>query len=113
MDDGSTDGTADAARASADGRLAVRVVVQPNRGRFEHAVPVLAHARGDYVLLLDSRVQLAQAAFASSTSASNPHPSGTVMSTSMPTTPGASSGGCSPSLPWRDYFDDPRHDELR
>src|SRR6266545_5911379 len=50
--------SADVARASADGRLAVRVLAQPNRGRFEARRAGLAHARGEYVLFLDSRVRL-------------------------------------------------------
>ncbi len=58
VDDGSTDASADVARASADGRLAVRVLAQPNRGRFEARRAGLAHARGEYVLFLDSRVRL-------------------------------------------------------
>jgi glycosyltransferase involved in cell wall biosynthesis len=58
VDDGSTDGTAEAARASADGRLTVRIVSQPNRGRFEARRAGLARARGEYVLFLDSRVRL-------------------------------------------------------
>src|SRR3954471_5645615 len=62
VDDGSTDGTADAARSSADGRLALRVVSQPNRGRFEARRAGLARASGEYVLLLDSRVRLAPGA---------------------------------------------------
>jgi glycosyltransferase involved in cell wall biosynthesis len=62
VDDGSTDDTADAARASADGGIAVRIVSQPNRGRFEARRAGLAHARGEYVLFLDSRVRLAPGA---------------------------------------------------
>src|SRR5437762_11377371 len=62
VDDGSTDGTADAARASGDGQLAVHVVSQPNRGRYEARRAGLAHARGEYVLFLDSRVRLAPGA---------------------------------------------------
>jgi glycosyltransferase involved in cell wall biosynthesis len=58
VDDGSTDGTAEAARESADGRVAVRIVSQPNRGRFEARRAGLAEARGEYILFLDSRVQL-------------------------------------------------------
>jgi glycosyltransferase involved in cell wall biosynthesis len=62
VDDGSTDGSADAARSSADGRLALRIVSQENRGRFEARRAGLAHARGEYVLFLDSRVRLAPGA---------------------------------------------------
>jgi glycosyltransferase involved in cell wall biosynthesis len=62
VDDGSTDGTADAARASANGSLDMRVVSQPNRGRFEARRTGLAEARGDYVFFLDSRTRLAPGA---------------------------------------------------
>jgi glycosyltransferase involved in cell wall biosynthesis len=56
VDDGSTDGSADVARACADGRLPVRVVSQPNRGRFEARRAGLEVAKGELVLLLDGRV---------------------------------------------------------
>lgn len=58
VDDGSTDGSADIARSSADGRVPLRVVTQANRGRFEARRTGLAAGRGDYVLFLDARVQL-------------------------------------------------------
>jgi len=59
VDDGSTDGTAQAAREAADGRVELRVVSQPNRGRFEARRAGLANANGEYVLFLDARVCLA------------------------------------------------------
>jgi glycosyltransferase involved in cell wall biosynthesis len=59
VDDGSTDGGAEVARRSAGGRVAVRVLSQPNRGRFEARRAGLAAARGEYVLFLDARVRLA------------------------------------------------------
>src|SRR6266545_3835817 len=58
VDDGSTDRSADVARSSADGRLALRVLAQPNRGRFEARRAGLAAATSDYVLFLDARVRL-------------------------------------------------------
>ena len=58
VDDGSTDGSADIARSSADGRVALRVVAQPNRGRFEARRAGLEAATAKYVLFLDARVQL-------------------------------------------------------
>jgi glycosyltransferase involved in cell wall biosynthesis len=58
VDDGSTDGSANIARASADGRVPLRIVAQPNRGRFEARRAGLSAASGDYVLFLDARVQL-------------------------------------------------------
>ena len=42
VDDGSTDGSAEVARASVDGRTRLRVVAQPNRGRFENFLIVIS-----------------------------------------------------------------------
>ena len=58
VDDGSTDATAGAAAEAARDRLPLRVVSQPNRGRFEARRTGLDAATGDWVLLLDSRVRL-------------------------------------------------------
>ena len=58
VDDGSTDGTADAAVAACADRLRLRVIAQPNRGRFEARRAGLEVATGQWVLLLDSRVTL-------------------------------------------------------
>jgi glycosyltransferase involved in cell wall biosynthesis len=58
VDDGSTDGSADVARAAADG-VPIRVLSQENRGRFEARRLGLSAATGDYVLFLDARVRLA------------------------------------------------------
>jgi glycosyltransferase involved in cell wall biosynthesis len=108
VDDGSTDGTADAARSSADGRLAVRVVSQPNRGRYEARRAGLAHARGEYVLLLDSRVRLAPDAlrFIRERLESAPVWNGHV------TVDADNAWGefwrLLAELAWRDYFDNPR-----
>lgn len=57
VDDGSTDRSADAARSAA-GSLALRVIEQPNRGRFEARLAGLQAAAGEHVLFLDSRVRL-------------------------------------------------------
>jgi hypothetical protein len=62
VDDGSSDGSAEVVRSSADGQVELRIVRQPNRGRFEARRAGLSEARGDYVLFLDSRVQLAPGA---------------------------------------------------
>ena len=61
VDDGSTDGSADVARSTVDGRFPLRVVTQSNRGRFEARRAGLSAGRGDYVLFLDARVQLVEA----------------------------------------------------
>jgi glycosyltransferase involved in cell wall biosynthesis len=58
VDDGSTDGSADVARDGADGRIDLRLVTQPNRGRFEARRAGLSAAKGEHVLFLDARVQL-------------------------------------------------------
>jgi glycosyltransferase involved in cell wall biosynthesis len=62
VDDGSTDGSAAAARAAADGRIPLRIVRQPHRGRFEARRAGIAAAAGELVLLLDARVTLAPGA---------------------------------------------------
>ena len=108
VDDGSTDGTADAARSSADGRLALRIVSQPNRGRFEARCAGLAHARGDYVLFLDSRARLARTAlrFVRERLQHAPVWNGHVY------VDADNAWGefwrLLAELAWRDYFDDPR-----
>ena len=58
VDDGSTDGSADVAGSSAEGRIPMRIVTQANRGRFEARRAGLSAASGDHVLFLDARVEL-------------------------------------------------------
>lgn len=58
VDDGSTDGSAQAATEALGGRLPLIVVEQPNRGRFEARRAGLTAAKGEWVLLLDGRVRL-------------------------------------------------------
>jgi glycosyltransferase involved in cell wall biosynthesis len=58
VDDGSSDGSAEVARAAVADRIPLHVVSQPNRGRFEARRSGLAAAAGDLVLLLDARVTL-------------------------------------------------------
>jgi glycosyltransferase involved in cell wall biosynthesis len=57
VDDGSTDGSAEAARAATNG-LPLRVLSQANSGRFAARKAGLEAATGDHVLFLDSRVRL-------------------------------------------------------
>jgi glycosyltransferase involved in cell wall biosynthesis len=59
VDDGSTDGTAGVAQEACAGRVPLRVVAQPNRGRFEARRAGLEAAEGELVLLLDGRLTLA------------------------------------------------------
>ena len=58
VDDGSSDGSGGVARAAADGRIPMRVLRQPNTGRFEARRRGLEAADGRYVLFLDARVHL-------------------------------------------------------
>jgi glycosyltransferase involved in cell wall biosynthesis len=57
VDDGSTDGSGEAAKAAAD-VWPLRVLRQANAGRFAARSRGLEAAAGDYVLFLDSRVRL-------------------------------------------------------
>jgi glycosyltransferase involved in cell wall biosynthesis len=108
VDDGSTDGSADVARAAVDGRVPLHVVSQPNRGRFEARRAGLSEARGDYVLFLDSRVRLAPQAlrFVHGRLQSAPVWNGHVY------VDADNAFGefwrLLAELAWRDYFDDPR-----
>jgi hypothetical protein len=58
VDDGSSDGSAEAARAAVGDRLPLTVLVQENRGRFDARRAGIAAARGEWVLLLDGRVRV-------------------------------------------------------
>jgi glycosyltransferase involved in cell wall biosynthesis len=64
VDDGSTDGSEDVARASAEGRIPLTVVSQSQRGRFEARRAGLEAATGEWVLLLDGRVRIDPGALA-------------------------------------------------
>jgi prepilin-type processing-associated H-X9-DG protein len=64
VDDGSTDGTATAAAEACGDRLPLRVLAQPNRGRFEARRAGVEAAKADLILLLDSRVMLSPGALA-------------------------------------------------
>jgi glycosyltransferase involved in cell wall biosynthesis len=58
VDDGSTDGSAEAARLAVDRRVPLSVVRRAGEGRFEARRSGLEAAKGDLVLLLDARVRL-------------------------------------------------------
>jgi len=58
VDDGSDDGSGEAARAAAAGRLPLEVLARPREGRFGARRAGVAAANADAVLLLDARVRL-------------------------------------------------------
>jgi glycosyltransferase involved in cell wall biosynthesis len=58
VDDGSTDASAEVARAAAEGRLPLTIVSQSNVGRLGARRAGIERATGDWVLLLDGRVRL-------------------------------------------------------
>jgi len=58
VDDGSRDGSAEAALAAADGRVPLRIVRRGGEGRFEARRAGLEAATGELALLLDARVRL-------------------------------------------------------
>jgi glycosyltransferase involved in cell wall biosynthesis len=108
VDDGSTDGSAGVVRSRADGRVPLRVLAQPNLGRFEARRAGLAAGSGNYVLLLDARVQLLPNAlrFVRDRLPAEPVWNGHVY---------IETGGVLSDfwrllgeLAWRDYFDSPR-----
>ena len=108
VDDGSRDGSADAARATADGRLPLRVLTQPNRGRFAARRAGLEAARGEYVLFLDARVRLSPAALAFVRERLDAHPVWNGHVHVQGDSPLAAFWRLLAELAWRDYFDRPR-----
>ena len=58
VDDGSSDGSGVVAQEAVDGQLPLQVVTQTNQGRFEARRLGVEAAQGEYVLLLDGRVQI-------------------------------------------------------
>jgi glycosyltransferase involved in cell wall biosynthesis len=109
VDDGSTDGSAEVARAHADGRLGVRVVSRPNSGRFEARRAGLDVAKGELVLLLDGRVTLERGALRFVRERVD---AGEPVWTAHVHVESESSFGIFwrllAELAWRDYFDRPR-----
>jgi glycosyltransferase involved in cell wall biosynthesis len=108
VDDGSTDGTAQAAREAADGQVELRVVSQTNRGRFEARRAGLGDANGEYVLFLDARVRLAPGALRF---VRERLPDAPVWNGHVHVDADSAYGEfwrLLAELAWRDYFDDPR-----
>jgi glycosyltransferase involved in cell wall biosynthesis len=109
VDDGSSDGSGDAARAQADGRLPISVLRLDGEGRFEARRAGLQAATGELVLLLDARIRLEpgslhflQERVAVGETVWNGHVH--VDSES----PFGVFWGLLAELAWRDYFDNPR-----
>ena len=108
VDDGSTDGSADVARAAVSG-LPLQLVRLPGSGRFEARRAGLEAASGELVLLLDSRVRLEPDALhflydrvESGERVWNGHVHIDVES------PFGAFWSLLAELAWRDYFDHPR-----
>src|SRR5262249_1719362 len=108
VDGGSTDGSADAARAASDG-VPLRVVSQPNRGRFEARRAGIEAATGELVLLLDARVTLDPGALRFVRERAD---AGELVWNGHVHVESDSPFGIFwrllAELAWRDYFDDPR-----
>jgi glycosyltransferase involved in cell wall biosynthesis len=64
VDDGSTDASAEAATSSLAGRLQLRTISQPNRGRLLARRTGVEAAEGGWILLLDGRVRIRRGALA-------------------------------------------------
>ena len=108
VDDGSSDGSAEVARAAVNG-VPLEVVTLPGSGRFEARRAGLEAASGELVLLLDSRVRLEPEALhflyeqvESGESVWNGHVHVETES------PFGAFWSLLAELAWRDYFDHPR-----
>ena len=110
VDDGSDDGSGEAARSAAAGRLPLQVLAGARQGRFKARRSGIAAAKADAVLLLDARVRLhADSLRFLSTVLSPEQPvwNGHV----VPSTNGnpfGAFGDVLVHLAWSDYFSDPR-----
>jgi len=109
VDDGSSDGSADAARDSADGRIPLTVIRRGGDGRFEARRAGLEAASGELALLLDARVRLERDALrflhdrvADGEMVWNGHVHVEAESAL------GTFWGLLAELAWRDYFDNPR-----
>jgi glycosyltransferase involved in cell wall biosynthesis len=110
VDDGSTDGSADVAREALAERLPLRVVTQPNRGRFEARRAGLDAATSDWVLLLDGRVRVGpdSLAFVAERLAADERVWNGHVHVETDGNPYAAFWNVLVELAWREYFDDPR-----
>jgi glycosyltransferase involved in cell wall biosynthesis len=110
VDDGSTDGSGEAAARAAEGRLPCRVLSQPNRGRFRARLAGLEAAEGELVLLLDARVRLHEGAlaFAAGRVAAGERVWNGHVDVDATGNPYGAFGNVLVALAWRDYFREPR-----
>jgi hypothetical protein len=108
VDDGSTDGSAEVARASSDGRLELRLVSQSNRGRFEARRTGLSAAQGEHILFLDSRVRLGVGALRFVHPRLDEAPVWNAHVHVVAESPYGEFWRLLAELAWRDYFDHPR-----
>lgn len=109
VDDGSSDGTAEAAYGAVAGRMPLEILKQRNRGRLEARRAGLAAANGDFVLLLDARVTLLPDALAFVRD--RLEKGETVWNGHVYVDADGALGTfwrLLAELAWRDYFDDPR-----
>jgi glycosyltransferase involved in cell wall biosynthesis len=109
VDDGSSDGSAEAVRASVDGRVPLRIVRREGDGRFAARRAGLDAADGEFVLLLDARVRLDPDALSF---VHDRIEGGEAVWNGHVHVDGASAFGVFwrllAELAWRDYFDAPR-----
>jgi len=110
VDDGSTDGSSEVARAAVRDRLPLTVVVQENRGRFEARRAGIAAADGEWVLLLDSRVRVRpeSLAFVERRLQDGEHVWNGHVHVETDGNPYGAFSNVLVELAWRDYFADPR-----
>jgi glycosyltransferase involved in cell wall biosynthesis len=109
VDDGSSDGSADAARTAVDGRVPLSVTCRAGEGRFEARRAGLEAATGELGLLLDARVRVEPGAlrFVHDRVAEGE----TVWNGHVQVDSESSFGvfwSLLAELAWRDYFDNPR-----
>ena len=110
VDDGSTDGSAAVVERSLAGRLSLRVLPQPNRGRFHARHAGLDAATGERVLLLDGRVRLrpGSLAFVRSRIEDGEEVWNGHVHVDTEGNPYGAFGDMLVRLAWSEYFDDPR-----
>jgi len=110
IDDGSSDGSAEAARAAVGDRLPLSVLAQENRGRFEARRAGIAAARGEWVLLLDGRVRIRPESltFVEQRLADGDRVWNAHVHVDTDGNPYGAFSNVLVELAWRDYFADPR-----